>query len=413
MARVGVKTKLSPDRWAQLMGFHPLFFNGIFVPNVIEPSNTDLFWPQYSWQLSDQVSREDLAAAIAEAEANIEKALGYKLVPAWETDEWKPSIRPYKPELVNQSGTDLRGYNQIVKAEWGHFIVGGVMGKTRVQDGVVITWVDEDGDTYKEAGYVDVATSFDDCEIALYYPGKNQAEEWEIDVTKVTDLGGGAKRVYFSRNQCVLSTKYEGFAEYNAIDGSDDTNFITTIDVYRKYNDPQTQVTFMWEPLGECDCGSSTCPQCSYTQQNGCLGVRGDPSMSLVFYQPGTWNETTEEFDAAEWAVTSRIPDIIRLYYYAGLRDKNLSCPKKEMRYDWQRVVAYYAASLLDRAVPAPSNVRDFVGRWQKDLAFTSGATELASYNLSDSDLDSPFGTRAGAVAAWRKVKQEALAKYA
>jgi hypothetical protein len=108
----------------------------------------------------------------------------------------------------------------------------------------------------------------------------------------------------------------------------------------------------------------------------------------------------TSAFVAVEWA-RQRSPDIVRLWYYAGLRNKDLDCPTVTIDPDWERTVAYFAAALLDRPICECNNVQAWVRHWQRDLAI---AGEEEGLSISPADLDSEFGTRRGAVAAWRRV---------
>jgi len=213
--------------------------------------------------------------------------------------------------------------------------------------------------------------------------------------------------ITFRRELCVLEVLQEALVPA-AVDGLVDANFLDEVDVYRKWNDPQTQATFLWEHIpGTCGCGDATCQVCQYSTQTGCLNVR-DARRSLITYSPAVWNADNETFDSAAWAV-GRQPDIVRLYYRAGLRRNDLACPDWSMDPAWERIVAAYAASLLDRPVCDCSNVAGKIEQYRTVLAFSSGATELASYSLSPEDLANPLGTTRGAIMAWKRVKQESL----
>jgi hypothetical protein len=219
--------------------------------------------------------------------------------------------------------------------------------------------------------------------------------------------------VTFRREQAVLSSLYDDLvpdaddSHLRGVDGSVDANFLTEVDAYRVYNDPQTQATFLWEPLGiGCgSCAGTGCGHCAYSIQGGCLMLRSEPRLSLVSYRPGTWDATNEEF-TAEAYTENREPDIVRLYYYAGWRDRRLECPTVRMDPQWERVVAYYAASLLDRPICECNNVGAWVDHWQRDLAI-AGADEFLK--VPDRMLDNPFGTRRGAIFAWQRVKEQAI----
>ena len=103
-----------------------------------------------------------------------------------------------------------------------------------------------------------------------------------------------------------------------------------------------------------------------------------------------------------------RNPDVVRLFYYAGLRDKGRTCANIVMDREWARAVAYYAASLLDRPLCDCTVVKQQLERYSQDLAFQSGADETGSYQISADDLDCPLGTRRGALLAWKRIVDRA-----
>ncbi len=106
------------------MGIHPLHGNQVFLPSL--PATVCAQpWLQHAWQDVDRIGRDDLALAIREAEDDIERELKTRLMPSWEIDEWRPTIRPFRPELINRTSTDIRGYDQVADLPWMHFITGG------------------------------------------------------------------------------------------------------------------------------------------------------------------------------------------------------------------------------------------------------------------------------------------------
>lgn len=401
MARANTLTKLSLDDWARIMGVHPLHFNQVYV-NI--PTVCAQPWLQHEWQNEDRVGREAVARAIAQAEANLEAHLNYRLAPSWEIDEWRPTIRPWRPELINYSVTDVRGFSQVVISNWKHAISGGIRSKTLVAAGVAVTFTDADSDSYLETATATQVVTFPSaCEVRAYLPGRAGADEYEIRPIDVSiDAATGIATLTMRREQLVnpdLTSILEPDA--TGLLGTDAANFETTIDIYRVYNDPQQQVQFLWEPFGNVCCAGSGCAQCAYNVQLGCLMIREDPKHGMFSYRPGTWNATTLEFDSAAWSV-QREPDLVRLWYYAGARDKSLTCPTVEMSEDWKRVVAYYAAALLDRPICDCNNIRAWVENWRRDLAIP-GEERL---RVSKADLENPFGTRRGAVNAWHRVQE-------
>ncbi len=389
------------------MGVNPLHLAGVQLDEFQTATfSCGVAWPQEGWQNADAVSREALADAIGQAEDELENALGWRLIPSWEVDERQPTVRPNRPELINVTSLDVRGYHQITKADWGHFISGGVRAKTVLGEARPIVYAETRG----IADYEDEATvtapvdaGTDPCEIRVYYPGKAADDRYEIRPITVV-VAGTTATITFARELAVLDTVLENFI-FEATEGTDDALFLTTVDVYRVFNDPQTQASFLWEPIGgNCDCVStgSACPVCQFQTQTACLLYRDDPKLSLLTFQAGTWNAVTEQFDPASLSV-GRNPDQLRLFYYAG-KGSTLGCPRVEMDPAWAVVVSRLAAARLDR--PPCACAQFWWERWSADLAFTTGAVELASYSMSPSNLANPFGTRRGDVYAWQQVNR-------
>ena len=421
MARAETITKLPLDRWAKIIGIHPMHFNGVFDPNR-PTAPCEQPWMQWPWQAADRVGREEVAQAIADAEADIERYLGYRLLPVWETDEWHRGERPNRPELFNLSSTDLRGFAQSVAADWGYLFSGGIRRKTLLGQGDnPVDYSDADGDTYDEVatvtGGIAVPVGTDTCSIHVYFPVTNALvatggeDQWEIKPINVS-VTGALATITFRREQCVLPERYDDLvppaddSHQRGVNGGDDANFLETVDVYVVDNDPSQQVTFLWEELGlGCACSGSGCAACEYGTQAGCLTLRSEPRLSVVAYRPADWNADTLEFDATALAV-GREPDMVRLFYYAGWRDERLACPSIVMDPAWEQTVAHYAAAKLDRPICECNNVGAWVKHWQHDMAM-AGENEFVKF--LDKQLNNPFGTQRGAIAAWQKVKDQAI----
>ena len=404
MARADIVTKLPLDVYAQILGIHPLHFNQITTLNPDTQTTVCAgTWLQHAWQDADRIGREELAQAIQDAERDIEEFLHARLMPTWEIDEWRPTLRPNDKNLVNLSVADIRGFRQSVEMGWKHFITGGIQAKEVIQAGSAIVYTDPDGDGYSELATVTATpvTITDPCEIYAYYPGHAGEDAWEIRPINVTiNAGPGTATITFRRELALLEAAQESFNPTDQ-DGLVDANFLATVDVYRKSNDPQQQVQFLWEPFaGFCtDCSGAGCPNCAYTVQNGCLLLRSDPRISTVLYGPATWNATTLEFDPAAWSI-ARQPEMVRVWYYAGLQDKGLTCRTRRMSPQWERMVAYFATSKLDRPFCACSNVDAIAEHWRQDLAIRG----TQGLNHSVKKLDNPFGTTRGAMYVWDRI---------
>lgn len=421
MARSAVATKMPLDNWFAWAGVNPLHANQLYADPITLCGQP---WMSHPWQASDRISREDLALAIRQAESDIESYLHYRLRPTWEVDEWKPTDRPYRPEFINFNNQDIRGFSQTARLGWKHFISGGVEAKTLVQADAAIVYSDADADGYKETATITVAVNFPSaCEVALYFPNSNAMvpagglDEWEIRPAKAS-ISAGSATIVVRRELLVKPELLEEVIPsasdpvQRALVATDDANFLTAVDVYRHYNDPQLQVNLLWEPYG-CDaCGGTgtDCAVCAFSVQSGCFLVRGDPRNSIVPFHPATWDAATLSF-TQEALAQGRQPDILRAWYLAGLRDKTFDCPTFQMAREWEYTVAVYAASLLDRPICNCENAKAWVDRWQLDRS--EKPAEGGVRQISSADLDNPFGTRSGAIYAWKRVKQAAVGEAA
>lgn len=407
MARADTVTWLSLDRWAQIIGIHPLHFNGVSSA-VITTQVCHQYWFQQDWQDAQKVSRETVARAIYRAERMIANQVGYNLLPDWVVDERQPTVRPPQPELF-ATGLTRRGAHKSLQGKKGYARSGGIRAKSVIEAGAAVVYSDADGDTYDETATITVTTTVTPCEVHVYFPsasitpfGAAAADDrWEVKPIKVTDNGDGTYAITCRREQLPLPAQWMGLAP-EAINGDVDANFLTTVDVYRVYNDPQQQVQFLWLAPYCVVCGGSGCTACQQATQYGCLSVR-DQRLSFLAYQPATWDAANSQFTVAEWS-GGRDPDRARLWYYAGWRDESLACPAVQMDPYWEEAVAYLAVGLLDRKMCDCNNVSYFTDYWQEDLARVG---RDASYQNADTVLMCPFGTTRGAQYAWQRANAE------
>lgn len=411
MARATAKTKLPLDTWAKIMGVHPLHFNQVRL-NLEDSNLCDSIILQHEWQNGDHVGREEIARAIADSESQIENYLHFRLAPTWEVDEWRETVRPFRRDLFNTNGNDIRGLRQTVKANWGYMISGGVQAKELIDADASIAYSDVDSDGYDETATVSVATiAVDKNEIAVFYPGESGSDEWEIRPTEVV-ISGGVATITFKRHQAVIPEKLGEVYNISGIEaiGENDSDFLTAVDVYRRYNDPQTQTSFLWEPgsRGSCsNCDGDGCSSCSYRTETGCLIIRGDPRQSIVGYHAAAWDGENFAYTSG-CDLSSSQPDIVRLYYYAGWRNKVQKYVSR-MDPEWERAVAYMAAARLDRP-PCACESGNW-DHWRQDLTLVQGDEDTARgfYRDPKGVLDNPFGSRRGEVYAWRKVRDLAI----
>lgn len=421
MARARTITKLPLDRWARILGFDPRHFNQVTVSQLPLhiPVSCNSVIAQWAWQSSDKIAREDIAQAIQQAEDAIEAALHFFLVPTWVVDDRRAVTQPGIPEVINIGGRDGRGFAQSINPLSGHFISGGIEAKDVIELGATVVFSDEDGDGYFETATVTVATTvINTDEIAVYYPGENARDEWEVrpldnpltnrrDVT----IDAGVATIVMATHQLVDPDLLEAL-DISSVDGNVLPNFLAVVDVYRHYNDPQQQATLLFSPHGGfCGCTGGTCPACEHSTQTACLLAESFEN-GIVRFSPAAFNSVTEEFDARSFVV-GRAPNAIRLWYRAGFQNKSdrLVSPLIEMDDQFARAVAMHSINFITRPFCGCENVVNLTKHWGQDL-FLNLSTEPknTSYQLSDNILNNPFGMTRGAIEAWRIVKSGELA---
>lgn len=396
------KTWLSLDEWAQIIGINPLHFNGL--TSTLIPNNVcgEVFF-QYSWQHSDRVGREDICMAIKQAEDEISKEAGFNLMPDWTVAERLNYARPSTPEAFGFGGTNPRGLFKSVELPRGYLISGGVRTKSLIQAGAAVARQDLDTDQFQETCTVTVSTTVTDInEIHAYYPSQSGDDCWEIRPISV-NISGGVATIVFKVWQIVAANQKARF-DPEPLDAADAHSFETRIDVYRVYNNPASQLQFLWEgDYSGWACG--TCTACQLSTQTGCFHMR-DQRMGFIVPAPGSWNSSSQQFDGAEWSVC-RDPDQLRAWYYSGYIDQSLPRPYAEMSPYWKYAVAFYAASLLDRPVCGCSNIKEFIDRWRMDAMFN--ADKNLSINVPIDLLSNRLGTTAGAIYAYKRVHQNGV----
>lgn len=402
MARADIPTWLPLDEFAQIIGLNPLFFNGFSSDKF--PNNTcGAVFFQYDWQHSDRVGRDTIAQAIKQAEMEMTEEVGFNLMPDWIVEERLDYPKPGIPGTIGLDGYNPRGLMKSVEAKRGHIISGGVKAKILIGNAGIVR-SDVDGDGYKETCVVVMLTTVTDPnEIHLYYAGKDAADIWEIRPITVS-ITGGLATISFKSWQIPLATTLE-LLDPKPMDAADDANYEIAVDIYRVYNDPGTQLQFMWENSGDCDSCCGSCAACQFGTQAGCFHLR-DARMGILVPTPASWNLANQTFDSSEW-VACREPDQVRLWYYSGYVDHSLARPYAELSPYWKAAIAYFAASKFDRDICGCSNVREFINKWRRDAAYVS--EQEGGFHVTAEMMSNKLGTSLGALYAYKQIHRNGI----
>lgn len=415
---------LSLERFRKLVGINPAHFWGAKGETYFPDTNdcSDIFYEHY-WQSQDNVSRDEIKTAIIEAEDEIARAVGYYPAPKWIEDEVKVYPRHHRRDVYQYGMGDNRGMNKALPITWGKFIQGGRRATSEVESDVTVTYSDEDGDGFDETATITTATSLTDaCEIKCYIAGNGGNPDYEIKQPRTVTISGGNVTFTFWSWQLLKPTLQDFIptpsGTSNVIDIESAASFQSTVDVYREYNDfTQVSAQLFWERIpvllsglnivGFCcdNCGGVGCKACEFVTQDGCIHVKNGNG-NYVVPVPATYDSDNAQWDT-QTPTVCRDPDLVKMWYYAGdLSQKYLSGLTCDRLSDWwAKTIAWLAVSKVNRPFCTCNNSLALLDELQRDASFTGSRIE-GSFTISPADLDNPFGTRIGAIRAWKRVSR-------
>lgn len=304
------------------------------------------FKEEYSvWTLRE---RRMIAHYLDEAQRRIEERIGYALNPRW-----------FEDEMI---------YSCPLTAKRGYVIEPGIEAWDLIESGAT---VDKASDPHE----VSVTTTVtDEDEIFVAYPSTLVEDRLEINPSNI-DISGGTATIYIPR--CRMIKPSEADNPSTGLDYDDDTLFVDTVDVWRRYNDESTNATLVWP-----HCASSTVlPFCSTTceeyTRNGCIYVRNE-QLGILDVLPATYSAASG-WSACQSCYSS--PERAHLYYRAGL---------SPITPDAETAVVRYANSLMPRM---PCGCEKFVLSWEED--------NFIPKTMTRERVNNPLGLKDGAWHAW------------
>lgn len=372
----------------------------------------------YAWQANDSIGRKDIRAAIESAEKRLREYLGYSIAPHYMV-ELLPVERYYDTRLNRLTYAGADGRWLALKLGEGKIRSVGVETRTLIGTvtGATLVLSDQDGDGLNDTFTATIATTVTDAtQIEIMFAaadrmGKAAGDDWTIKPVTITISGGNA--VIVGRLwQIVKPAKLELAA---TLDPTTASNFATSLEVYRHFCDPAgittdtAQAKLIWETRpfpgwASCfGCGSPTIltndtDPAALAYAIARVNVR-DAEHGIVSIGEAVWDATQSIWGAVSMS-NARPPDRIEVRYLAGdAPDTSGNVSSK-----WIELVSKFAAAELNKRICACVGANRTVYNQQVDRAF-AGDARVEKFTLSQNDLNSPFGTREGALIAWRAVR--------
>jgi hypothetical protein len=328
-------------RYAQVLGYSECQILGVNNPDDTQYECRDIW---VKWQ------RDMVLKYLAEAQLEIEQVVGYPLEARWIAD-------------------DRRSYKQPVLSYWKKVIEAGVKASTDISLGEAVSHVTD------PAVVGPVATTVtEEDEIRVFYPSAQTDGEVEVHPSDI-DISGGNVTIYVPRCRMVLASLVDN--EATGIDYTDTTNFLQTVDIKRKYNDPSTNAELIWP--NSCGCGISGCATCSETTQDAC--------MQILDEEIGNWSVLPAEYSGGSWSTSvtaccAGYPRYVKLNYKAGLESLTKQAEDAIIR-------------LANTKMPEdPCGCETAQRLWREDRQRPDPTTVPR--------LNNPFGMSNGAWAAWK-----------
>jgi hypothetical protein len=426
-------TALPLDTWRETLGYMPWHFwqmatNSIAGLKVTSECNGLVY--EYAWQSKDAVGRSEIVEAIDDARDKMFNHLNYRVGPEYVTKNFQYP-RPVDGRMEFSYAADARGRWLSVNVREGYIQAIGTEAREDLGNQAV-TYSDQYGgglnDTFTVTATVTAGTDPD--QIAIYFAAADRldsealSEKWRIEPVKVT-ISGTTATIRGRAWLLVRPVLYQGWSA-TQIDPTVSGNFVTTVDVRRRYTEPDgitvstAQATLIWEtdpPYYCCPC--ITCvnaPNFDPHDQDPAAeamaiarAVIRDARTGEIAVGQSVYDSTNDRFVAINWN-TCKPPDRVIIRYLAGAEvdEINSQIPAGG---SWERALTALAVAEL---APARISACDIANQrlygWQFDRSRAAGANS-EQYRISDADLANPFGTRAGAIYAWHQVKNLALVR--
>jgi len=390
MAQAKTRTLIPLDRLAFILGLDPFHFNAIETEHrPIKNACDDVFY-RHDLRGTGHITHEKLAVALATAEQAVAQLLNWFPLPVWVENEPKNLITHHRPESYGHLWT-AQGRPKTVISNWGKVITGGKRAKALVEAAVAVQRQDLDNDGYAETVQIVVDTDITDVdEIHVYFPGESGSDFWEIRPLTSVTFSGGQATITFPISMIPLPELWERKNDNDTytINGDESDNFITTVDVYRVYNDPSEQLTFTYDAA--CGC---------VTDESGYLSVK-DGERGILEYNRANWDTDTEAFTTAYFCGH---PLRLTMSSRAGLLDPFVDHPYQQMSIDWERAIVFYAITLLTLPTNACEPFNTIHKNETEDLALN---TRERSYSIPYADMNNPLGTTRAALRLWSKISK-------
>lgn len=392
MAKASTPTLLSLEQFAEIIGANPFHFQ--MVTCLAHPYRTDVqdIVFKYAWQDYEHAGWEEIALAIASAEAKIASYIGFWPAPKYveqETTEY-PKFNTAGIEMESYSYNAIHTLTRYptIHCEWKKFIKGGRRRVDVVTLSVPIVYSDEDGDGFSETATITISglttTDWLPKEIGVY-PLTDTDPTERIRNLKVT-ITSSTVTIVGSSVLFINPALWEAARDGTSINGDDSTVFLTEVNVYREYC---SDLGTTYAPLLLMEQDTAATPLTAFSTTYGLLQPY-NKERSIVSLIRASWDSTANAWVYGSSSCSTVAPNLAQVYYLAGVDTDG----QGKMQPMLARAVASLATALMTKPVISQGPPENLLQYWQS-------TTPTGTFGL----MGCPWGTRNGAWEAYSMVR--------
>ncbi|MBN9393095.1 MAG: hypothetical protein J0I20_33995 [Chloroflexi bacterium] len=384
---------LALDDFRKIIGHDPYHFWQLSSEKWPSTSSCDSILRKYRWQNAQAIGRFEIEQAINQAETDLVNYLGFYPGPLYQTVKLPLGCPVHRLNYFNLYSYQRR-YSNELKLGIGKLVsvctvTRQLLGNYKVQ------YSDKNGDSLNDYFKIDFSDSTSDpADLEAYFTGADQLPlddsdaDYQVRPVRFYRLNPTTIRLegfnwLLVKPAFYENTIYPGFDPSisgtntsGALEVSDNLNFVSTLDIYKKVYSNTNKVTLTVTDFS----GNSTVSTFNVAIH--------DPDLGLIQVNQAC-------FDAAPVCYCSVSSAFYTVNFISG-DDLN----------KWKATIARLA--LADIAAPLCPCESLEVEHWQNDRAVT-GNGQGGFSRIDNDDLKNPFGTREGQIAAWHQVKNQRI----
>lgn len=406
---------------AGMMPYHYYQQKNSLIP-VSSECNSLVF--EHAYQNAYISGRSDIVQTIETAKNKLKSFLGYRIGPEYLVKEIE-FPRPGNPNFQYAASIGVDGNYLTMNLGEGYTKKIGVETFETAALSADVVYSDEIGDGVNDTATIVYPTL--DGEISVdqvrcFVPddlrtdgSTGPVKEWEI-VPRLVKIEGTTLTVIFN-SWVMLTPKNKNSFNPTAHDPNNADSFISTMDIYRRYINPNgmdisnSQAILIWDGKPHAFCSSDNAIISSDPAAVGSMIARvgiTNQKLGIVHIGASVYNESLSQWSGISWSANSQ-PDRAIIRFTAGAEyDEKDELVKRST--SWKKLLSIFVAAEIPGHICACAGANKYLDYWSQDVSQIDGNAGVL-FRVSEADLANPFGTKRGHIYVWNQVKRHYLAR--